>query len=67
MKITWYKTLVNVIGDNNAIRKIIWNNNEIACSDEEKLLGILLDSKFNFDSHITSLCKKADQKHGVLA
>ena len=67
MKITWYKTLVNVIGDNNAIHKIILNNNEIACSDEEKLLGILLDSKFNFDSHITSLCKKADQKHGVLA
>ena len=30
--------------------------------DEEKLLGILLGRKLNFDSHITSLCKKADQR-----
>ena len=28
----------------------------------EKLFGILLDSKLNFNSQITSLCKKAGQK-----
>ena len=48
-----------VIWDDDTTLKIILNNNEIASSNanEEKFLGILLDSKLNFDSHITSLCK----------
>ena len=50
-----------VIGDDDPNQKMILNNNEIASSNEEKLLGILLDGKLNFDSHITSLCKKAGQ------
>ena len=56
-----------VIGDDDPNQKIILNNNEIASSNEEKLLGILLYSKLNFDSHITSLCKKAGQKLSALA
>ena len=56
-----------VIGDDDPTQKIILNNNEIASSNEEKLLGILLDSKLNFDSHITFLCKKAGQKRSALA
>ena len=56
-----------MIGDDDPTQKIISNNNEIASSNEEKLLGILLDSKLNFDSTLqstdfTSLCKKAGQK-----
>ena len=56
-----------VIGDDDPSQKIILNNNEIASSNEEKLLGIFLDSKLSFDSNITSLCKKAGQKRSALA
>ena len=56
-----------VIGDDDPSHKIILNNNEIASSNEEKLVGILLDSKLSFDSHITSLCKKAAKKLSALA
>ena len=56
-----------VIGYNDRTQKIILNNNEIASSNEKKLLGILLDSKLNFDSHIKSLCKKAGQKLSIFA
>ena len=51
-----------VIGDDDSSHKIISNDNEIASSNEEKLLGILLGNKLNFESHITSPCKKAGQK-----
>ena len=39
-----------VIGTDDLSHKIILNNNKIARSNKEKLLGILLDSKLNFDS-----------------
>ena len=57
-----------VIGDDDPTSKIILNNTEIASSNEEKLLDIfLLDSKLNFNSHVTSFCKKAGQKLSALA
>ena len=56
-----------VIGDDDSSHKTIFSNNQITSSNEEKLLGILLESKLNFDSRITSLFKKADQKLSALA
>ena len=44
-----------VIGDDDPFDKIILNNNEIASSNEEKLL----DNKLSIDSHNLFLCKKA--------
>ena len=41
------------------------NNSEITSSNEEKL-GILIDSKPNFESHVSFLCRKAAQKIIVL-
>ena len=41
-----------VIGDDDPNKKIILNDNEIASSIEEKLLGILLDSKLDFSDNI---------------
>ena len=38
----------NVIGGNDPSQKLILNNNEITSSNEEKLLGTLLNSKLSF-------------------
>ena len=48
--------------DNDPSYKIILNNNEIRSSYEETFLGILLDGKLNFDSHITPVCKNGKNK-----
>ena len=43
------------------------NKFEIESSKKEKLLGISIDTRFSFEHHITSLCKKASQKLHTLA
>ena len=56
-----------VISSRDLSYEIMLNNNKISNSDEEKLLGVFLDSKLNFESHIGSLYRKAGQKITALA
>ena len=51
--------------DANVALKI--KNETSTNSSNEKLRGILFNNKFDFDEHVTSLCRKASQKLNALA
>ena len=55
-----------VIGSRDLSHEIMLNNSKITSSNEEKLLGIFLDSKVNFESHIASLFRKTGEKINAL-
>jgi hypothetical protein len=42
------------------------NNNEIKCEDEVILLGVTLDFRLKFHSHISNICKKASKQLNIL-
>ena len=42
-------------------------NQKIKSSKFEKLIGIKLDSKLNFNSHIRDICQKARQKLNAIS
>ena len=56
-----------IIDSGDLSQQIMLNNGKITSSNEEKLLGIFLECKLKFESHIASLCKKAGQKINALA
>ena len=51
--------------DGNVVLKI--KNETITNRSNQKLLCMLLHNKFDFDEHVTPLCRKASQKLNALA
>ena len=52
--------------DNSAAHAICVNSEEIKTVESLNLLGVKIDSKLNFTDHISSICKKASQRIGVI-
>ena len=55
------------IGSNCADKSFIFENAALENSKEVTILGITIDNKLNFQSHIKNLCKKASQKLWALS
>ena len=43
------------------------NNNEMKKSKEDKMLGVIIDNKLRFKTHVKDLCKRASQKIWALS
>ena len=55
------------LGKDTGYETFIFNNLIFNNSNEEKILGIIIDNKLIFKSHIKILCRKATQKIGALS
>ena len=55
------------LGKNAENETYFWNNTKMKNSNEEKILGIIIDNKLKFKSHVKNLCKKASQKIWALS
>ena len=53
------------LGKNTENETYFFNKSEMRNSSEEKILGITIDNKLKFKSHVKNLCKKASQKYGL--
>ena len=60
------KMSLHVHGRNTENDKFKLDNWLLENSKEELVLGIIIDNKLAFDSHIKNICRKAGQKLGAL-
>ena len=56
-----------ILSDPNEEISINVDGNQIKNSSHEKLLGVTIDNKLSFKTHVSNLCKKASQKLHALA
>ena len=54
------------LGNNTQNGTFLFKNNLMENSNEQKILGLIIDKKLNFKSRINQLRKKASQKIGAL-
>ena len=50
------------IGQNTVNETFVYDKIEMKNSKEEKILGLIIDNKLRFKSHVKSLCKKVSEK-----
>ena len=55
------------LGKDTENETFIFDNFIFNNSNEEKILGIIIDNKLTFKGHIKILCRKAAQKMGALS
>ena len=67
MKFTDEKYYLLVFGEKDTKGSINVGSSVIIESNEEKLLGFIIDRKLNFKHHLLIVCKKASQKLYALA
>ena len=67
MKMNGDKSHLLVLGNKSVEAIVNISGYLIKESDKEKLLGVTIDKKLNFKSHVHSLCKKASLKLHALA
>ena len=58
---------MSLLYNSNSEVSLTIETQEIKNSKFEKLLGIILDSKLNFNSHIHDICQKAGQKLNAIS
>ena len=55
------------LGQNTVNETFVYDNIEMKNSKEEKILGVIIDNKLRFKSHVKDLSKKASQKIWALS
>ena len=55
------------LGQNTVNQTFVCDNTEMKNSKEDKILGVVIDNKLRFKSHVKNICKKASQKIWALS
>lgn len=60
------KSSVMLFGKSNCNFQVTYNNENIPIVKEQKFLGVIIDNKLKFNSHIDCICKRAYKRINIL-